>query len=155
MKSQNQRKKIKRLQPLKHGIKQKHRNERNVPVNKIYPYSELTDKIIKIAIDVHKTLGPGFVEKIYQRALYLEFKRNKLRLTRERKIVVIFKNVNVGYETVDFDIEEKVLIETKAVTEINDIHKAQLISYLKGASRKVGLILNFARPILEIKRVVN
>lgn len=120
-----------------------------------YQYSDLTDKIIKIAIDIHKTLGPGFVEKIYQRALYLEFKSNKIKFYREKKIMVAYKNVNLGYEKVDFDVEEKVLVEVKAVVEINEIHKAQLLSYLKGANRKVGLLLNFARPTLEIKRVVN
>lgn len=134
----------------------KHRkNRRKMPVKSEYQYSDLTDRIIKIAIDVHKALGPGFVEKIYQRALYLEFKNNKLKFNRERKIVVMYKKVNLGYETVDFDIEDKVLVETKAVTEINKIHIAQVISYLKSANRKVGLILNFAKPILEIKRVIN
>ena len=120
-----------------------------------YQYSDLTDKIIKIAIDIHKTLGPGFVEKIYQRALYLEFKNNKLKFEREKKISVSYKGINLGYEKVDFDLEEKVIVEIKAVSEINEIHIAQLLSYLKTTHHKVGLILNFARPTLEIKRVVN
>ncbi len=120
-----------------------------------YQYSELTDKIIKIAIDVHKILGPGFVEKVYQRALYIEFKKNKLRFSRERKIEIIYQGVNLGYEQVDFDIDNKVLVEIKAVNEINEIHLAQVISYLKASGRRVGLILNFARPTLEIKRIVN
>lgn len=119
-----------------------------------YRYSALTDKIIKVAVDIHKTLGPGFVEKIYQRALYLEFKRNKFKFTRERKIEVAFRGASLGYEQVDFDLENKVLVEIKAVSEINNIHRAQLISYLKASNRRVGLILNFALPKLEIKRVV-
>jgi len=119
-----------------------------------YQYSELTNKIIKIAIDVHKILGSGFVEKVYQRALYIEFKKNKLRFSRERKIEIIYQGVNLGYEQVDFDIDNKVLVEIKAVNKINEIHVAQVISYLKASSRKVGLILNFARPTLEIKRMV-
>lgn len=127
----------------------KHGNE-----NK-YLYSDLTDKIIKIAIDVHKNLGPGFVEKIYQRALYLEFKNQRLKFEREKKIVVEYKKVNLGYETVDFGVEDKVLIEIKATNEINEIHKAQAISYLKASGYKIGLILNFAGPTLEIKRLVN
>lgn len=120
-----------------------------------YRYSELTERIIKIAINVHKSLGPGFVEKIYQRALYLEFKNNRLKFNREKKIDVIYKKVNLGYEQIDFDIEEKVLIEVKAVSEINAIHISQLLSYLKAAKRNIGLILNFAKPTLDIKRVVN
>lgn len=120
-----------------------------------YKYSQLTDRIINLAISVHKTLGPGFVEKIYQRALYLEFKNQKFTFSREKKIIVSYKNVNLGYETVDFDIEGKVLVEIKAVSEISTIHMAQLISYLKAANRSVGLVLNFARPTLEIKRIAN
>lgn len=120
-----------------------------------YQHSELTDKIIKLAIDVHKTLGSGFVEKIYQRALYLEFKKRGLRFNRESKISIIYRGANLGYEQVDFDIENKVLVEVKAVSEINEIHIAQVISYLKVSGRKVGLILNFAKPKLEIKRVIN
>ncbi len=120
-----------------------------------YQYSELTDKIIKLAIDVHKTLGPGFVEKIYQRALYLEFKKSGLRFNRERKVSIIYRGANLGYEQVDFDIENKVLVEVKAISEINAIHIAQVISYLKASKKKVGLILNFAKPKLEIKRVIN
>lgn len=120
-----------------------------------YKYSDLTDRIIKIAIDVHKSLGPGFVEKIYQRALYLELKNSGIKFTRERKIVVVYKKVNLGYETVDFDVDDKVLVEIKAVSAINEIHMAQTLSYLKSSGREVGLILNFARPTLEIKRLIN
>lgn len=120
-----------------------------------YKFSDLTDKIIKIGIDVHKDLGPGFVEKIYQRALYLELRKSKFRFVREKKLIIYYKKVNLGYETVDFEIEGKVLIEVKAVSEINDIHRAQLLSYLKASGCKVGLILNFARPTLEIKRIIN
>jgi len=117
--------------------------------------TNLTDQIIKISIDIHKALGPGFVEKIYQRALYLEFKNTKFKFAREKKIIVNYKNINLGYETVDFDVEEKVLVEVKAVSKINEIHLAQVLSYLKSSGRRVGLILNFARSVLEIKRVVN
>lgn len=123
--------------------------------NKTYPLSDLTERIIKVAIDVHKTLGPGFTEKIYQRALYLEFKRNNFKFDREKRITIMFKKVNLGYDTIDFDVEDKVLLELKSVSEINQIHVAQLISYLKAANRKVGLILNFAKPVLEIKRIAN
>lgn len=120
-----------------------------------YKYSQLTDRIINLAISVHKTLGPGFVEKIYQRALYLELKNSKLRFVREKRLTIYYKKVNLGYETVDFEIEGKVLIEIKAVSEINDIHRAQLLSYLKSSGCEVGLILNFARLTLEIKRIIN
>jgi len=120
-----------------------------------YKYKDLTDKIINLSIKVHKKLGPGFVEKIYQRALYIEFKNNKINFNREKKINVMYEDVDLGYEIVDFEVEGKVLLELKAVSEINEIHLAQLLSYLKAANKEVGLILNFARPTLEIKRVAS
>lgn len=119
-----------------------------------YPHSKLTERVIGIAIQIHKKLGPGYVEKIYQRALYLELKRNGIKFQREKKVDIYYNNANLGYEKVDFDIESEIIVELKAVSEIQDIHKAQLISYLKAANRKVGLILNFAKEKLEIKRVV-
>lgn len=119
-----------------------------------YLYSELTAKIIKLAIKVHKALGPGFVEKIYQRALYLEFKNNNLDFEREKQIYIHYYKANLGYEKVDFIIENKVIVELKAVEKINDIHLAQMISYLKASGCQIGLILNFAAKRLEIKRVI-
>lgn len=124
-------------------------------VDKQYPESELTDKIIGIAILVHKNLRPGFVEKIYQRALYLEFKNNGLRVNREKKVNLIYKNANIGYGQPDFIIDNKVVVEIKACSDILDIHKSQLLSYLILTNKKVGLILNFGKSVLEIKRVVN
>lgn len=119
-----------------------------------YLYSELTSKIIKLAIKAHKALGPGFVEKIYQRALYLEFKRNKLDFEREKQIYIYYNKANLGYEKVDFIVEDKVIVELKAVEKINEIHIAQMISYLKASGCKIGLILNFANRKLEIKRII-
>lgn len=117
-------------------------------------HTEITDKILKSAINVHKSLGPGFVEKIYQRALAVEFRNNKLNFEKEKEIKVIYKNVGLGFEKVDFIVERNVLVELKAVSEILDLHVAQVISYLKAGELEVGLILNFAKRRLEIKRVV-
>ena len=117
--------------------------------------NELSNKIIGIAIDVHKTLGPGFVEKIYQRAMYIELKNSSIPFEREKKIVIRFKKALLGYQVLDFIIENKLIIEIKAVTEINRIHIAQMLSYLKAANKKLGIILNFANSRLEIKRIVN
>lgn len=117
-------------------------------------HKEITDKILKSAVEVHRNLGPGFVEKIYQRALFVELKNNHLNFEREKKIRINYKNADLGYEQVDFVVENKVLVELKAVSEILGIHVAQIISYLKASKVEVGLILNFAKPRLEIKRVV-
>lgn len=119
-----------------------------------YPLSELTEKIIGAAIKVHKNLGPGFMEKIYQRAMYLELKNYSIRYKREEPINIYYRGINLGYEKVDFNVENKIIVELKTVSEIQEIHKAQLISYLKASECKIGLILNFAKQKLEIKRIV-
>jgi len=118
-------------------------------------YKDLTDKIIKCAIEVHKKLGPGFVERIYEEALTLLLRRNNIQCARQKEIRINFDNRLIGVQKVDLIIENKVIIELKSVSEINNIHKAQLLSYLKAAEKEVGLILNFAKPVLEIKRIVN
>lgn len=123
-------------------------------VNNNYLYSELTDKIIKSAFEVHKQLGPGLVEKLYQRALKIELSRNTIKAVREKRIELNYKGIDIGFDKVDFDVNNTVLVEIKAVSELNDIHKAQMISYLKSSGRKVGLILNFAKMKLEIKRII-
>lgn len=123
-------------------------------INKDYLYSDITDKIIKSAIKVHKTLGPGLVEKLYQRALKIELLINKIKAERERRIEMQYEGKNIGFDKVDFDVEDKILVELKAVSEINEIHIAQMLSYLKSSNRRVGLLLNFAKMKLEIKRVI-
>ena len=117
--------------------------------------NKLSNKIIGIAIDIHKELGPGFVEKIYQRAMYLELKNSSINFEREKKVDIRFKKALLGYQALDFIIERELIIEIKAVSEINKIHMAQMLSYLKATSKKLGLILNFANDKLEIKRMAN
>ncbi len=116
---------------------------------------QLAKHIIGIAIEVHKKLGPGFAEKIYQRILYLEFKRRGLKFERECKITVVWNKSVVGYHIVDFIVGDEIIVEIKATGETQEIHKYQLLSYLKAANKRLGLLLNFGSPILGIKRVVN
>ncbi|MEW5758184.1 MAG: GxxExxY protein [Candidatus Omnitrophota bacterium] len=116
---------------------------------------ELSNKVIGIAIEVHKHLGPGFVEKIYQTALAYEFDKLNIRHNKEKEIQVKYKELYIGSQRIDFLIGDLIILELKCVSEINDIHLAQTISYLKAVDVKLGLILNFAKPRLEIKRVVN
>lgn len=118
-----------------------------------HPYSQLTRQIIGIAIKVHKQIGPGFREKYYQRAMYLELQRTNLKFERERKIRIPYGNVTLGYHVVDFVIENKVIIELKSMRELTDIETGQLTSYLRLTGINIGLLLNFGAPILEIKRV--
>lgn len=126
-----------------------------VAVNKSYLYSALTDKIIKSASKVHKILGPGLVEKLYQRALKIELERHGIRAQREKRIEMKYEGQDIGFDKVDFDVDDKVLVELKAVNELSEIHKAQMISYLKSSGRRVGLVINFGKRSLEIKRIIN
>ena len=119
-----------------------------------YLYSDLTEKIIGAAINVHKKLGPGYPEKIYQRALSEEFKKQEVPFNREEKFRVFYGDKDVGYEIMDFCAYNKIAIELKAMREIMDLHAKQLVSYLKGRKLRLGLILNFGKSKLEIKRVI-
>lgn len=116
--------------------------------------NKLTSQIIGLAIKVHKALGSGMVEKIYQRALYLELKRSGLKFEREKKIAIKYNNAIVGYQIVDFVVDGKVLVEIKAVSELNSIQVGQLATYLHATKIPLGLILNFGKSKLQIKRVI-
>ena len=123
-------------------------------VNKNYLYSDITESVIKAATKVHVALGPGLVEKLYQRALKIELSNNRVRAEREKRVEMQYEGRDIGFDKVDFDVEEKVLVELKAVSNLNEIHTAQMISYLKSSGRRVGLIINFAKIKLEIIRVI-
>ncbi|MDI6761745.1 MAG: GxxExxY protein [Thermodesulfobacteriota bacterium] len=118
-------------------------------------YGDLTNKIIELAIKVHKKLGPGFIEKIYEKALSHELNKEGIKYEKQKSIRVKYDEILLGDQRVDMIIEDKIIVELKAVSELNDIHQAQMLSYLKAADKKVGLILNFGKPKLEIKRVIN
>lgn len=123
-------------------------------VNNRYLYSDITDKVIGAASKVHKELGPGLVEKLYQRALKIELSKKGVNAEREKRINMRYNGVNIGFDKVDFDAENKVLVEIKAVSELSEIHRAQMISYLKSSGRRVGLLINFGRIRLELKRII-
>jgi len=116
---------------------------------------ELSNKIIGVAIEVHKTIGPGFIEKIYEKALVYEFQKRKIEFTNQRVIHVRYKGIGLGDQRIDFLIKDEIILELKAVSQIDGLHIAQMLSYLKATNKKLGLILNFAKPTLEIKRVIN
>lgn len=116
--------------------------------------NKLSKKIIGIAIEIHKKLGPGFPEKIYQRILFLELNKAGLKTEKEKKIIIKWEEEIIGYQLVDLLVKDMILIELKIGSEINNLHKAQLLSYLKASNKKLGLILNFGNQVLEIKRIV-
>ncbi|KKR47866.1 MAG: hypothetical protein UU32_C0014G0008 [Candidatus Woesebacteria bacterium GW2011_GWB1_41_10] len=119
-----------------------------------YKYSDLTGEIIKLAIKVHKNLGSAYEEKIYQRALYLEFQRAGLKFEREKEVSINYGKVRIGKKKLDFVVGNKVVVELKKVEAIDKVHIAQVVSYLKILKLNIGLILNFGRSKLEIKRVI-
>jgi GxxExxY protein len=118
-----------------------------------YPLSELTGKIIGCAMEVHKHLGNGFQEVIYQRALAIEMNLQGLENSREHEMNVVYKGENIGTRRVDFFVEGKVMVEIKAITQLEDVHLAQAINYLEVYGLEVGLLINFGSKSLEFKRV--
>ena len=120
-----------------------------------YKYSELTGKIIGCAMEVHKILGNGFQEVIYQRALALEFQTQNLHSSREVEMPIYYKENYIGTRRADFLVAEKISVELKAVIRLEDAHLAQAINYLEAYNLEVGLLINFGSKSLEFKRVVN
>ncbi len=118
-----------------------------------YKYSDITEKIIGCAMKVHSELGNGFQEVIYQRCLQLEMKKQGLNFSREVEIPIFYDHVNVGTRRVDFLVEEKILVEMKAVTQLEKVHLAQALNYLEAFKLQVGLLLNFGSTRLEFKRL--
>ena len=123
-------------------------------INEKYPESELTGKIIGCAMEVHKILGNGFQEVIYQRALAIEMQKQHLEFSREHEMEIFYKGENIGTRRVDFFVEGKIMVELKAVIQIEDVHLAQAINYLEAYGMKIGLLINFGSQSLQFKRVM-
>lgn len=124
-------------------------------IDEKYKYSALTGKIIGCALEVHKVLGNGFQEVIYQRALEVEFKRTGILYHREFEMPIIYKNEHVGTRRVDFLVEEHISVELKAIIKLENVHFAQAINYLEAYNLEIGLLLNFGSESLEMKRLLN
>jgi GxxExxY protein len=120
-----------------------------------HEFKDLSSKVIGAAIEVHTALGPGFLENIYEEALKIELSEHNLHFETQKEIQIGYLGVAIGSHRLDLLVENQVIVELKAVKEFTDVHYAQLRSYLKATGLKVGLLLNFAKPTLEIKRVVN
>ncbi|OGU13830.1 MAG: GxxExxY protein [Ignavibacteria bacterium GWB2_35_12] len=119
-------------------------------------YEDITEKIIGCAMRVHSFLGNGFQELIYQRALALEFREIGLDFVREQEQRIYYKDYpeSIGTRRVDFLVENKILVEIKAITELNDIHLAQILNYLTAYKLEVGLLINFGEKSLKFKRLI-
>jgi GxxExxY protein len=124
-------------------------------INEKYKYSELTSKIIGCSMTVHKTLGNGFQEVIYQRALVIEMQSAGISFAREFEMPIFYKKQQIGTRRVDFLVEGVISVEIKAVTKLEDVHFAQAINYLEAYNLEIGLLINFGETSLNFKRLTN
>ena len=123
-------------------------------VDQTYKYADITEKIIGCAMKVHNILGNGFQEVIYQRCLAIEFSKAGLTYQREDEIPIFYDGIEVGTRRADFLVEDKVLVELKATTQLDKINHAQVINYLTAYQLEVGLLINFGEISLKFKRFV-
>jgi GxxExxY protein len=114
---------------------------------------ELTYKIIGCAMKVHNTLGNGFQEVIYQRCLAIELDRNSINYEREKEMPIYYEGFEVGTRRADFIIEDKIMVELKAIIQLEDVHLAQGLNYLTAYNLETGLLLNFGSTSLQTKRL--
>ena len=113
-------------------------------------FEDITKVIIGCAIDVHKELGPGLLESAYEECLYYELQKAGLKVEKQKAIPVVYKEIKIdcGYRA-DLIVEDKIVIELKTVDEFNPVHEAQILTYLKFADKKLGLLINF--NVLRLK----
>jgi len=118
--------------------------------------NKITEKIIGCAIEVHRNLGPGLLESIYEKALCHELKLNNIQFINQLTIPIIYKDAKLGEHRLDLLVENKIIIELKAVDRFDPVFSAQVLSYLRLTKKKLGLLINFNVPILKegIKRII-
>ena len=119
-------------------------------------YKEESYKIIGACMEVHKYLGCGFLEDVYQEALAIEFRCQGIPFEQEKELTITFKGIELEKKyNADFVCYGKIILETKAVKELCDNHRAQIINYLKATKFKLGLLVNFGEPSLKYERFIN
>jgi GxxExxY protein len=124
-------------------------------INEDYRYSAITGKIIGCAMEVHRYLGNGFQEVIYQRALAIEMSKQGLSFAREFEMSIFYKEEYIGKRRVDFLVEDAVSVELKAKSELDDVHLNQALNYLEIYHIQTGLLINFGARSLQFKRLIN
>jgi len=117
--------------------------------------NSITEKVIGCAYRVANGLGPGFLEKVYENALAHELKKTGVAAEQQRRVMILYDGVVVGDYVADLLVEEVVLVELKAAKALDEVHLAQCLNYLRGASLRIGLLINFGTARIEVKRVVN
>jgi GxxExxY protein len=120
--------------------------------------NQITEKIIGCAIKVHKALGPGLLESAYQECLFYELKKANLKVEKEKPLPLVYENENLecGYR-VELMVEDRIIVELKAVEELNDVHLEQVLTYLKLTDCRIGLLINFnvSQLLKGLRRVIN
>jgi GxxExxY protein len=119
-----------------------------------HKYDELTHTIIGCAMKVHAALGNGFQEVIYQRALGIEMEKAGFAFLREQEIPIYYDGQEIGSRRVDFWVGSCILVELKAITQIEEVHFAQVINYLTAYKLEIGLLINFGEKSLQFKRFI-
>ena len=121
-------------------------------------YGDLTEKIIRAAMNVYNALGFGFMEKVYENSLMIELELSGLKAVQQHPIKVFYKGTIVGDYIADILVEDKIILELKSIENLNKIHEVQLVNYLKAINKainkEVGILLNFGKEKLEFKRKV-
>jgi len=129
------------------------RPRRLIGQNVVFP--ELSFDIMSVVYEVHNQLGPGFPEEIYQRAVCIEFASRNIRFEEQKPIQVNYKGVLAGVFRLDMVVDEKIILEFKAVSDLNDLFKQQTLSYLRATGLKLGILINFGRLRVEYVRIAN
>jgi GxxExxY protein len=119
-----------------------------------YEFEQLSGQIIEAAISVHKELGPGFLESIYESAMKVALRHRGIVYEAQKEVTVIFEEEEVGVHRLDLLVCGEIVVELKAIKALEDLHFAQVKSYLKATRLRVGLLLNFNAPTLVVKRIV-
>jgi GxxExxY protein len=124
------------------------------PSRSILIEGDVTEKILGASFKVLNTLGAGFLEKVYENALSVELRRIGLSIDNQKTFPVSYEGAIVGEYQADLVVEEKVILECKAVSTMDSVHEAQLMNYLKASGLRVGLLINFGRPKLQYRRLI-
>jgi GxxExxY protein len=119
-----------------------------------HEFEALSGRIIEAAIDVHKQLGPGFLESIYENAVKVALRKRGIVYEAQKEVRVFFEGEEVGEHRLDLVVDNQIIVELKAIRALDDVHFAQVRSYLKATRLRVGLLMNFNAPTLVIKRIV-
>ena len=117
-------------------------------------HEALTERIIGAAIEVHRRLGPGFLESVYEKALIIELKKRGMAVQDQMEVIITYDGNEVGRHRLDLFVEDTIVVDLKAIKNLEDIHFAVVRSQLRAVDKKHGLLLNFAKTTLEPKRVI-